>query len=113
MDCIFCKIANKEIPTAIVYEDEEILVFRSIKPEAPLHLIIIPKKHIEWQNDFQEDDLKLFSKLIKVAKEIAKENKVDHACKLMFNIGKTGHIKHIHLHLLAGWPEPNIPKRNI
>lgn len=111
-ECLFCKIANKEIKADIIHEDKEVLVFRNIKPEAPIHLLFIPKKHIEWQNKFTEEDLKLLIKLISAAKQIAIQEKISQAYKLIFNIGKTGHISHIHLHLLGGWKE-KIPMHNV
>ncbi len=112
MECIFCKIVNKEIPADVVYEDEKFIGFKDIKPEAVVHLIFIPKKHIEWNDEFTEEDLSLLSGLIVIAKKVAKEKNIFDACKLIFNVGKTGDISHIHLHLLGGWKE-NIPMHNI
>ena len=111
-DCIFCKIANKTAPAEIIYEDKETLGFRSVHPEAPIHLLFVPKRHIEWKDKFDEKDLSLLSKLISAAKKIAIKQKIDCACKLIFNVGKTGHISHIHLHLLGGWKK-KIPMHNI
>ena len=112
MDCLFCKIINKEMPSDIIYEDEEILGFKNIHPEAPVHLLFVPKKHIEWKDNFDKKDLLLLGTLISIAKKIAIEKKIFQACKLIFNIGKTGHISHIHLHLLGGW-KGKVPKNNI
>jgi histidine triad (HIT) family protein len=112
MDCIFCKIINKKIPSEIIYEDEEILAFKNINPEAPIHLLFVPKKHIEWQDELNEKDLSLLTGLISVAKKVATEQDILDACKIIFNIGKTGEISHIHLHLLGGWKD-KIPKHNI
>ena len=112
VNCTFCKIVNKEIPAEFVYEDEEILGFKNINSEAPIHLLFIPKRHIEWKDKFNEKDLSVFGKLISAARKIAIEKKIDEACKFIFNVGKTGHISHIHLHLLGGWKE-KIPMRNI
>lgn len=111
-ECLFCKIKNRQIPSKIVYEDKEILGFKNIKPEAPVHLLFIPKKHIEWKDEFREKDLLLLTKLISAAKKIAIKEKIDNACKFIFNVGKTGHIPHIHLHLLGGWKK-KIPLNNI
>ena len=113
MDCLFCKIANKKMPVDIVYEDEEILAFKNINPEAPMHFLVIPKRHIEWNDALGAQELLLLSKMIVVAKNIAKEKKIEDAYKMIFNVGKTGHIKHIHLHLLGGWKGDSVPKRNI
>lgn len=112
MECIFCKIANKETPADIIYEDEQILGFDNVKPEAPIHYLFIPKKHLEWKNNFSQEDLMLLIKLITSAKKIAMEKGIFDACKFIFNVGKTGHILHIHLHLLGGWRE-EIPMNNI
>lgn len=102
MDCIFCKIANKEIPSDIVSEDENFVVFKDIKPKAETHLLIVPKKHIEWENEFAREELAILSGLFSVGKAIAINQRIFDACKFIFNVGKTGHINHIHLHLLSG-----------
>ncbi len=112
MDCIFCKIANREAPVEIIYENENILGFKSIKPETPIHLLFIPKRHIEWKDGFNVKDIKLLSEILSVAKKVAIDKEIFEACKLIFNIGKTGHISHIHLHLLGGW-KGEIPMQNI
>jgi histidine triad (HIT) family protein len=112
MDCIFCKIIQKEIPSEIVYENEKILGFKDIKPEAPVHFLFIPKKHLEWKDEFNQEDLLVLSDLINSAKKVAEEKNIINACKLIFNIGETGDVPHIHLHLLGGWTK-NVPKYNI
>ena len=112
MPCLFCKIANKEEPAEIVYEDDEILGFKNIKPETPIHLLFIPKEHLEWKDEFKEKDLSLLIRLISAAKKTAVDQNIFEACKIIFNIGKTGHITHIHLHLLGGWGE-EVPMHNI
>lgn len=112
MNCIFCKIAKEELPASIVYEDKKILGFKNIRPEAPLHFIFIPKKHIEWKDKFTKSDLSILADLIVAAKKVAIKKKIFVASKLIFNIGKTGEITHIHLHLLGGWKK-KVPKNNI
>jgi len=112
MKCTFCKIVKREIPSEVVYEDEEILGFKNINPEAPVHILLIPKRHIEWKDNFSEKDLSLLARLISFAKKIAIDNNIFEACKFSFNIGKTGEITHIHLHLLGGW-EDKVPLHNI
>jgi histidine triad (HIT) family protein len=112
MDCLFCKIINKEVSSDIVYEDKEILGFKNIHPEAPVHLLFVPKRHIEWKDNFDEKDLLLLGNLISVAKKIAIGKNIFQACKIIFNIGKTGHIPHVHLHLLGGWKK-EVPTNNI
>ena len=103
MQCIFCKIANKETPAEIVYEDEKILAFKDIKPQAPIHLLIIPKKHIPSVDHVEIEDKTLMGELILVAQKIAKEKKLE-GYKLQINVGRTAGqvIDHLHLHLLGG-----------
>ncbi len=80
--------------------------------EAPIHLLLIPKRHIEWKNKFKTKNSIIFNKLILAAKKVAQKKNIFSACKLIFNVGKTGHITHIHLHLIGGWKK-KIPLRNI
>ena len=105
-DCLFCKIVNKEIPSRFLYEDDDLVVFKDIHPAAPVHLLLVPKRHIRSMNDIQEEDGTLISKLFFVARQMAKENHVDQSgYKLLFNVEKGGgqEIFHIHLHLIGGW----------
>jgi len=113
INCLFCKIAKKEMPAEIVYEDEKVLVFKDIHPKAPLHLLIIPKKHIHSINHLELRDKELMGELILVAQKIAKEKNLE-GYKLVINVGRPAGqiIDHLHLHLLAGWKsekEKNIP----
>lgn len=108
---IFDKIINKEIPAEIVYEDSELLAFKDINPQAPIHILIIPKKQIPTVNDITTDDSELIGKLIFRAKLIAKELQIaDDGYRLVFNCNKDGgqEVYHLHLHLLGGrsmhWP---------
>ena len=104
-DCLFCKIAKKEIPSDIVYEDRDFIAFRDINPIAPIHLLIVPKKHISSVNALKPEDKELVGKLFLVAKEIAKEQGIsEKGYRLIFNVGKEGGqaIEHLHLHLLGG-----------
>lgn len=112
MDCIFCKIIKKELSAEFVYENKEIIGIKSIQPEAPVHLLFISKEHFEWKDDFEKEEMILLGKLILVAKRVAIQEKIIGACKLIFNIGKTGHISHVHLHLLGGWKR-KIPMENV
>ncbi len=105
-DCLFCKIVNREIPTEFLYEDENYVVFKDINPAAPVHLLLIPKKHIRSMNDITADDEKLISGLFSIAKEMAKAQGVNESgYKLLFNVEKGGgqEIFHVHLHLIGGW----------
>ena len=106
MDCVFCKIIKKEVPAEIVYEDEKIIVFKDIKPLAPLHLLIVPKKHIPSVDHFKAQDKELIGEIFLTAKKVAREQGVANSgYKLVFNVGKGGGqiINHLHLHLLGGW----------
>jgi len=110
MNCIFCKIINKETPAEIVYEDDKFTAFKDINPVAPVHILIVPKKHIDSVNEITENDKDLIGELFLRAKEIAKELNVEKGYKLAFNVGKDGGqlIPHLHLHLVSGrmsrWP---------
>lgn len=105
-DCLFCKIIKKDLPAQFEYEDEEMVAFKDINPKAPIHILIIPKKHIDSVNEIKENDAALAGRLILLAKKIAKDKGLDKlGYKLIFNVGKGGGqiIDHIHLHLLGGW----------
>ena len=102
-DCIFCKIVNREIPAEIVYEDENLLVFKDINPKAPAHLLIIPKKHIPSVNHLEIEDKILMGELILIAQKIARDKKLE-GYRLQINVGRPAGqlVDHLHLHLLAG-----------
>lgn len=103
--CIFCEIVKKKIPAKIEYEDENVLAFPDIHPLAPVHILIIPKKHLETINDAKADDEKLLGHMIMIAQKIAKEKGIaKEGYKLLFRVGKNGgqEVGHIHLHLIGG-----------
>ncbi len=105
-DCLFCKIVNREIPSEFLYEDDEFVVFRDINPHAPIHLLIVPKKHIRSINDLEDHESALVGKMFLVAKQMAKAEGVNESgYKLLFNVEKGGGqvIFHLHLHLIGGW----------
>ncbi|MCU0598616.1 MAG: histidine triad nucleotide-binding protein [Desulfobacterales bacterium] len=105
-DCIFCKIINKEIPSEFLKEDDELVVFKDIHPLAPVHLLIVPRKHIRSINDLLEEDRAVVSGMIMTAKDMAKQFSVDKSgYRLFFNVEKGGgqEIFHLHLHLIGGW----------
>lgn len=105
MDCIFCKIANKEIPAEIVYTNEKVIAFKDIKPVAPIHLLIIPKKHILSFNHLEAQDRELIGELLLAAQKLAKAKGVAKTgYRLIFNIGKDAGqtVDHLHLHLIGG-----------
>jgi len=108
MECLFCKIAKKEVPSEIVYEDEKVVVFKDINPQAPIHLLIIPKKHIHSVNHIEIEDKNLMGELILTAQKIAKEKNL-RGYKLQINVGRAAGqiIDHLHLHLLSGSQSKN------
>ena len=110
-DCIFCKIIKGEIPADKVYEDDKILAFRDINPEAPVHIVIIPKRHIISLNEVVKEDLEVLSHILLVVKNIALENGIaETGYRLINNCGTDGgqSVPHLHFHLLGGrnldWP---------
>ena len=104
-DCLFCKIIKKENPADIVYEDKDIFAFNDINPAAPVHILVIPKKHIEKLQDIEDNDKELLGKIFLKIKEIAKEKKIDKGYKVQINCGKEGGqlVPHLHFHLLGGF----------
>ncbi len=110
-DTLFEKIVRREIPADIVYEDEDILAFRDIEPQAPVHILIIPKRRIPTLNDLAEDDADLIGRIILAARQIAeREGLSEDGYRLIFNCNEQGGqtVYHIHLHLIGGrkldWP---------
>ena len=110
MDCIFCKIAQKEISSELVHEDDEIVAFNDLDPQAPVHILIVPKKHIESANDITMENSEIVGKIFVVAAKIAQELGLSNGYRIVNNCGKDGGqtVKHIHFHLLGGrkmnWP---------
>jgi len=107
MDCIFCKIAKKEIDSEFLYEDDELVAFRDDNPKAPHHVLIIPKKHIATLNDLTDEDTMLAGHLIQRAKHIAAELGIaKDGYRILMNCNEAGgqEVFHIHLHLLGGRP---------
>jgi len=108
-NCLFCKIVNKIIPSGIVFEDEDVLAFNDISPQAPAHILIIPKNHISTLEDIDENNSALAGKLIYTASKIAKNLKLE-GYRLVLNCNEIAgqSVFHIHCHLLGGramdWP---------
>ena len=105
-DCIFCQIASGESPTNFLYEDDDIVVFKDIHPAAPVHLLIVPRRHIRSINDLSAGDGRILSDMFMVAKDMAARASVARTgYKLLFNVEKGGgqEIFHLHLHLIGGW----------
>lgn len=110
-DCVFCLISNKKIPSEIVYEDDELIAFKDNNPEAPVHILIIPKKHIPSLMELNDCDMHLMPKIFDTARKLAREFKIDKSgFRLVCNCGKDGgqSVGHMHFHLLGGralkWP---------
>ena len=104
MDCLFCKIVNGEIPSTKVYEDEELYAFNDINPQAPVHVLIIPKKHIDSAADINEENADLVAKVFVAAAKIAKKMNLENGFRIVTNSGEFGcqSVHHIHFHLLSG-----------
>lgn len=110
-DCIFCKLIQGDIPAKKVYEDEQVLAFHDIDPKAPVHMLLIPKRHITTLNDLQEEDAALVGRLQVTAARIAREQGfAEQGYRVVMNCNADGGqtVWHIHMHLLAGrqldWP---------
>jgi histidine triad (HIT) family protein len=104
-NCLFCKIVSKEIAADIVYEDDKVLAFSDINPQAPVHILVIPHQHISTINDANEKDTELLGYMMLVAARIAKDNGVDESgYRLVVNCNEQGGqtVFHIHLHILGG-----------
>ena len=105
-DCLFCRIASGGSDTALLHEDDHLVVFRDIHPHAPVHLLIVPKRHIRSVNDLQDGDRELLAEMFMAAREMARREGIDRSgYKLLFNVERGGGqvIFHLHLHLLGGW----------
>ena len=110
-DCLFCKIAEKKIPAKIVHEDDRVLAFEDIEPQAPVHLLVMPKKHIATLNDLAAEDDEVAGRLLRVAAALAKERGIaERGWRATINVNRDAHqlVFHVHLHVLGGrafgWP---------
>ncbi len=107
MDCIFCQIAEHKRPANVVYEDDDVVAFHDIHPQAPVHVLVIPRKHIAKIADMATDDQALVGKVIYIGKHVAEQLGIaEDGFRLVFNNGRHGgqHVYHIHLHVLGGRP---------
>ncbi len=110
MDCLFCKIINREIPSEIVYENENVFAFKDITPQAPFHVLIIPKEHIVAPSEISKETAHLVGDISLAAAEIAKQEGLADGYRLVANSGKNAGqtVFHLHFHMLAGrslsWP---------
>lgn len=110
-DCIFCRIAAGEIPAEVVHSTENVVAFRDINPQAPVHVLVIPRRHIDNASTVTPGDGALMAELLVAARDVAtKENVADRGYRLVFNVGEdaTNTVPHLHLHVLGGrrmtWP---------
>lgn len=109
-DCIFCKIVNGKIPSKKAYEDEWIYAFHDLDPQAPVHVLIVPKQHLDSLDDTSSEDAALLGHLLLKVKEIAKDLELENGYRLVANTGADGmqSVKHLHFHLLGKrlmlWP---------
>lgn len=110
MDCVFCKIVSGEIPSKKVYEDDQVLAFYDLEPQAPVHILIIPKEHIPSAMAITEKNSAVVAHIFEVAAKLAKEKKLDGGFRIVCNCGKDGQqtVPHLHFHLIGGrsmkWP---------
>lgn len=111
MDCLFCKIIAGEIPSSKVYEDETVYAFRDIEPQAPVHILIVPKEHIACANEIDEKNSAIVGHIFSVAAKLAKEEGIaDGGYRIVNNCGVDGGqtVNHLHFHMLGGrslaWP---------
>lgn len=109
-DCLFCKIAKGEIPSEIIYEDDRIIAFNDVNPEAPVHFLVIPKKHIKSADNLTKEDIELMGYIFYMASKLAKEKKLESGYRIVNNCGVDGGqtVDHIHFHVLGKrnmqWP---------
>lgn len=104
-DCIFCKIISREIPANIIYESDDVIAFEDAHPVAPVHYLVIPKKHISSMNEVEEADVDVLGRIQLVIRDLAKKLGVDEdGYRVITNCGEDGgqKVKHVHYHLLAG-----------
>ena len=110
MDCIFCKIANGEIPSQIVYEDDKIIAFKDLAPQAPVHFLVIPKEHIKCADEINSENSAIIAHIFTKIPLIAKELGVENGYRIVNNCGSDGGqtVGHLHFHVLGGrllaWP---------
>ncbi|MDD6275346.1 MAG: histidine triad nucleotide-binding protein [Clostridia bacterium] len=110
MDCLFCKIINGEIPSAKVYEDETVFAFRDIEPQAPTHILIVPKEHIKSAAEIDESNSAVIAHIFEVAAKLAEQEGLTDGFRIVNNCGDIAgqSVKHLHFHLMGGrqfgWP---------
>ena len=109
-DCIFCKIAEGEIPSEIVYSDEHCVAFRDVNPQAPTHILVIPREHIKSVNEINSENSSIIAHIFQVISKIAAEEGLEKGYRVVSNIGEDGQqsVPHLHFHIIGGrslqWP---------
>jgi histidine triad (HIT) family protein len=106
-DCLFCKIARKEIPSKLLYEDADVVAFEDINPQAPVHALVVPRRHIPSLNDLTPADDAIVGKLARVAASIAQERGIaEPGWRSVVNVGREGGqlVFHVHMHCMGGRP---------
>ncbi len=105
MDCIFCKIAAGEVPSDVVYRDEQLVAFRDINPQAPVHILVVPVAHVTYLSEFTDEQASLLGRMVLVANQLARrEGIAEKGYRVVINCGQQGGqlVPHVHLHLLGG-----------
>jgi len=104
MDCLFCKIINGDIPSSKVYENDNVLAFKDINPNAKVHVLVIPKKHIDSINCVDSDNISIVAEVISAIPIVAKECGLENGYRVITNVGEDGgqSVKHLHFHILGG-----------
>ena len=105
MACIFCQIVARELAAEILFEDEDLAVFKDINPEAPVHLLIVPKKHFDSLNSLDEETAQIGAQMFLTAKKMAESQGIQSGYKILINCGREAGqvIRHLHMHLMGGW----------
>jgi histidine triad (HIT) family protein len=105
MTCIFCQIIAHQLPAEIIFEDEDLAVFKDINPSAPIHLLIVPKDHLDSLNALDDENTGIIVKMVTIAKKIAEELKIQNGYRLLINTGREAGqvVFHLHMHLMGGW----------
>jgi histidine triad (HIT) family protein len=106
MECLFCRVMRGELPAKKIYEDKDTFVFEDIRPQAPTHVLILPKKHIEGLDKASAEDAEIIGKCHLVAAQIARDRKIEDGYRTVYNVGPGAgqSVFHLHLHLLGGRP---------
>ena len=105
MTCIFCQIIARELPADIIHEDEDLAVFKDINPDAPVHLLIVPKRHFDTLNSLDEKTANIAAKMFLTAKKMAEAQGIQAGYRILINSGREAGqvVRHLHMHLMGGW----------